>query len=149
MFYLTPEGKEKLERELADLVAKRPDISARIQRAKEMGDLKENADYHDAKDEQGMMEGRIREIQAILNEARVVEKNPSGGTVSFGSKITVIVNGKEKDYEIVGANEASPLAGKISSESPLAKALLNRKKGDVVEVEAPAGKIIYEIKEVK
>ncbi len=148
-FYLTSEGKQKLEKELAGLIAKRPEISARIQRAKDMGDLKENADYHDAKDEQGMMESRIREIQAILNEAQIMEKSSVGDTIVFGSKITVMVNGKEKEYEIVGESEASPLAGKISSESPLAKALLGRKKGDVAEVNAPAGKIIYQIKNIK
>ncbi len=149
MFYLTSEGKQKLEKELAELIAKRPEISARIQRAKDMGDLKENADYHDAKDEQGMMESRIREIQAILNEAQVVEKNSSGDKIVFGSKITVVVNGKEKEYEIAGESEANPLAGKISSESPLARALLGRKKGDTAEVNAPAGKIIYQIKDIK
>ncbi len=148
MFYLTSEGKKKLEKELAGLIIKRPEISTRIQRAKDMGDLKENADYHDAKDEQGMMEGRIREIQAILNESQVMEKNSSGGVIVFGSRITVVINGKEKEYEIVGESEANPLVGKISSESPLAKALLGRRKGEMAEIQAPAGKIICQIKEI-
>lgn len=148
MFYLTPEGKEKLERELRELIAKRPEISARIGRAKEMGDLKENADYHDAKDEQGMMESRIREIQDIFTQAEVVKKGGSG-SITLGSKITVMANGKEKEYEIVGGNEANPLQGKISNESPLGRALLGHKQGESVEVSLPAGKMIYEIKEVK
>lgn len=148
MFYLTPEGKEKLEKESAGLIAKRPEISARIARAKEMGDLKENADYHDAKDEQGMMESRIREIQDILTQAEVVEKGENGA-ITLGSKIAVMANDKEKEYEIVGGNEANPLAGKISNESPLGRALLGHKQGESVEVSLPAGKIIYQIKAVK
>lgn len=145
--YLTPEGKEKLDRELRELIARRPEISARIGRAKEMGDLKENAEYHDAKDEQGMMEARIREIQDILTQAEVVKKGESG-TVTLGSKITVAVNGKEKEYNIVGANEANPGIGKISNESPLGKTLLGRRQGELVEVLLPSGKVIYEIKGV-
>lgn len=148
MIYLTPDGKEKLERELSLLITRRPEVSLRIERAKELGDLKENAEYHDAKDEQGMMEARIREIQATLSQAQIVEKQSLGGTAGMGSKILVAVNGKVKEYEIVGASEANPAAGKISNDSPLARALLGRKEGDSVEVGAPAGKLIYEIKKI-
>lgn len=147
MFYLTPEGKEKLEHELNGLIVRRPEVSARIGRAKEMGDLKENADYHDAKDEQGMMEARIREIQDILTQAQVVKKGESS-SVTLGSKITVVVKGLEKEYEIVGGNEANPMQGKISNESPLGRGLLGHKQGESIEVSLPAGKVTYEIKKV-
>jgi len=146
--YLTPEGKEKLETELKKLIGQRVEISNRIERARDMGDLKENAEYHDAKDEQGMAEARIREIQGMLNQAEVVAKKESNDIATLGSKITVFVNGNTKNYEIVGANEANPLQGRISSESPLARAFIGRKKGEVVEVEVPAGKMVYEIKEI-
>ena len=147
--YLTPEGKGKLEEELKKLVGERSEISKRIERAREMGDLKENAEYHDAKDEQGMAESRIREIQGILNQAEVVEKKGDTGFVTLGSKISVLVNGKTKEYEIVGANEANPFQGKISNESPLGRAFMGKKQGDTVEVEVPAGRMSYEIKEIK
>lgn len=146
--YLTPEGKNKLEAELKILIAKRPEISGRIERARDMGDLKENAEYHDAKDEQGMAEGRIREIQDVLNQAQIVEKTTSGA-ITMGSKITAQINGVIKNYEIVGANEANPLQGKISNESPLGKAFFGRKVGEIIEVQVPVGKMIYEIKEIK
>lgn len=145
--YLTPEGKNKLEIELKNLIARRPEISGRIERARDMGDLKENAEYHDAKDEQGMAEGKIREIQDILNQAQVVKKT-AGGAITVGSKITAIVNGITKNYEIVGANEANPLQGKISNESPLGKAFFGRKVGEIIEVQVPAGKMLYEIKKI-
>ncbi|MBU4421331.1 transcription elongation factor GreA [Candidatus Parcubacteria bacterium] len=147
MIYLTPEGKQKLEKELNELIARRPIISKRIQVAKDMGDLKENADYHDAKDEQGMVEARIREIEAMLNQAEVVNKT-SGETITLGSKIKIITNGKEREMQIVGANEASPLEGKISNESPIGRALMRRKVGEKIEIDIPAGKVIYEIKEI-
>jgi len=91
--YLTPEGKEKLEKELKILIAQRAGISSRIARARDMGDLKENAEYHDAKDEQGMAEARIREIQGTLNQAEIVKKN-AGGSITLGTKITAVINGK-------------------------------------------------------
>jgi len=145
---LTPEGKIKLEEELKNLIAKRPAISKRIEIAKDMGDLKENAEYHDAKDEQGMMEGRIREIEDILANSVVVEKIKSSDTVNLGSKIKIEVNNNEKNYTLVGANEADPLKGLISNESPLGEALMGHRVGDEVEVEVPVGKIIYKIKEI-
>lgn len=143
--YLTPDGKKKLEKELKELIARRPMIAQRIERAKELGDLSENAEYHDAKDEQGMMESRIREVQSTLIQAQVMEKNSASGKISLGSKIIVSANGVKKQYEIVGINEAAPLAGKISSESPLGKAFWGRKEGEQVEITVPAGKITYKI----
>ena len=147
--YLTPGGKKQLEKELKELMDKRPLMAQRIERAKEMGDLKENAEYHDAKDEQGMMESRIREIQSTLTQSQVVEKNTASGKISLGSKIKIFVNGMEKSYEIVGINEAAPLTGKISSESPLGKSFLGHKEGDDITAVVPAGKIIYKIIKVE
>jgi len=143
--YLTPEGKIKLEKELKELTAKRPLMAQRIERAKELGDLSENAEYHDAKDEQGMLESRIREIESTLIQAQVVEKNTASGKISLGSKITISANGAEKKYEIVGINEAAPLSGRISSESPIGKAFLGHKEGDEVPINVPAGRMIYKI----
>ena len=145
---LTPEGKIKLEQELSELIAKRPIISKRIEVAKDMGDLKENAEYHDAKDEQGMMEGRIREIEGILANSIVVEKKEGNDTIGLGSKIKIEINGSEKKYTLVGANEASPINGLISNESPLGEALMGHRVGDEVLVDVPIGKIIYKIKEI-
>ncbi|PIR66933.1 MAG: transcription elongation factor GreA [Parcubacteria group bacterium CG10_big_fil_rev_8_21_14_0_10_36_14] len=147
MIYLTPEGKQKLEEEVKELISRRPLISKRIQVAKDMGDLKENAEYHDAKDEQGMVEARIREIEATLNQAEVISKR-SGDDITLGTKVKIIANGKEKEMEIVGANEANPLEGRISNESPIGKALMGHKAGDKVEIKIPAGTVIYEIKEI-
>ena len=147
--YLTLEGREKLEKELKELVARRPSMAQRIEHAKELGDLSENAEYHDAKDEQGMLESRIREIQSILTQAHVVKKGGDLGKVSFGSKITASTNGAEKIYEIVGMNEASPSTGKISSESPLGQAFLGHGEGDEVAVSVPAGRITYKILKIE
>lgn len=148
MVYLTPEGEKKLEKELQALVSKRPEISLRIERAKELGDLKENAEYHDAKDEQGMIESRIREIESVLAQAQVVKKENTG-TITLGSEVIVSANGKDREFQLVGASEAEPATGKISHESPLGKVLFGRKQGESVEVSLPAGKIIYQIKDVK
>ena len=147
--YLTPEGKQKLEKELEELISRRPLIAKRIERAKELGDLKENAEYHDAKDDQGMTESRIREIQSTLIQAHVVEKQKNSDTISIGSVfVAENANGKEKTYTIVGANEANPLEGKISPDSPLGRAFIGHKKGDTVEAEIPAGKIVFTVKEI-
>jgi transcription elongation factor GreA len=145
--YLTPEGKEKLDAELKELISRRPGLARRIEAAKELGDLSENAEYHDAKDEQGLVESRIRELENMLRHSAVVAKK-EGGTIGMGSQIIAMLNGKEKKYEIVGTNEAKPLEGKISNESPLGKAFLGHKIGDTVEVQTPTGKNAYEIKEV-
>ncbi|MFC1612461.1 transcription elongation factor GreA [Patescibacteria group bacterium] len=149
MIYLTPEGKEKLEQELQDLKDRRPVITKKIAQAREQGDLSENAEYHDAKDEQGMVESRIREIEATLVKAEVVEKKVDSNIVGLGSKVTVLVNNEERKYEIVGVNEANPLERKISNESPLGRAFMGHKQGDVVEAEVPAGKMVFKIQNIE
>jgi transcription elongation factor GreA len=144
---LTEEGKIKIEEELRELKeVRRPDIIAKIEQAKEMGDLSENAEYHEAKDQQGLMEARIAEIEEILKKAIVAGANVQTGKISMGSRFLVQdFAGKEKELMIVGYNEAEPLAGKISNESPMGRAFWGRAAGDSVEVTAPRGVIVYKI----
>jgi transcription elongation factor GreA len=148
--YLSAEGLKKLQDELKYLkTTKRKEVSFRIETAKELGDLSENAEYADAKEEQGWVEGRIRELGDILQNAAVIESGKQTGYVNVGSTIRVKVNGKEKTFQVVGSNEADPGAGKISNESPLGQAFLGKKAGDNVEITVPAGKVIYTILEIK
>lgn len=140
------EGYEKLKSELDYLTnVKRREIAVRIQTAKDMGDLSENAEYSDAKDEQAFNEGRISEINQMLKNLTVVTNGKGGGEVGMGSCVTVKNCEIEKKYTIVSFNEADPLAGKISNESPLGQAFINKKKGARVKVKTPKGEIEYEI----
>jgi len=146
---LTPEGHKKLLQELEVLRQKRKVISDRIQEAKELGDLSENAEYHEAKNDQAFTEGRIIEIEALLNNARVAGK-PSKhlGTVQLGSTVMVSQESKQYTYHIVGINEADPAHGNISNESPLGKMFLGKKKGEIVEVQTPKGLQAFTIEEI-
>jgi len=137
--YLTPEGKQKLEQELIELTTNgREELAARLKSAISMGDLSENADYHKAKEDQGFLEGRIQEIESILNNAEVIEAQSSYSEVSLGAKITIKEDGfPAETYHLVGIKEANPREGKISYESPIGKALLSHKVGDVVKVNLP------------
>lgn len=141
-YVLTQEGKEKLEEELHYLeTEKRAEIGERIKVAREFGDISENSEYDDAKNEQGMMEARIAEIGRILSEATVVTTPKRSNKVNVGSVVTVSIAGAERTFTIVGAAESDVAAGKISNESPVGAALLGRKKGDVVESTGPTGKV--------
>lgn len=143
---ITQEGYDKLKSELELLkTTKRKEIAERIQVAKDMGDLSENAEYSEAKDAQAFNEGRIAEISHILKNLTIVKNGHSKGFVGMGSKIIVESNGKRKELLIVSFNEADPIAGKISNESPLGKALVNKSKGSKVSVETPRGRVEYEI----
>jgi len=145
---LTPEGVKKLRDELEHLKkVRRPEITERIKSAKEYGDLSENAEYHEAEEEQGFIEGRVIEIEEILKIAEVVDKK-SSTTVGVGSKVTVERNGSEIEYQIVGATEADPLTGLISLDSPLGEALLEKSAGDSVIVQAPTGPITYRVTKI-
>jgi transcription elongation factor GreA len=148
---MTQEGYNKLKEELDYLSnVRRKEIAERIERAKELGDLSENAEYSEAKDAQALNEGRVLELAGILKNVTVVESITNGkGGVDMGSHVKVAVNGSEKEYMIVSFNEADPLNGKISNESPLGMAFLGKKKGDEVVVETPKGKFNYKILEVK
>lgn len=147
---LTQTGKEKLEKELDELKnVVRPKIIKKIEYAKDLGDLSENAEYHEAKDEQGLVESRIREIEEVLKTAEIVSTTGNGGSVEIGSNITIEMNGEEKKYTIVGFNEQNPAEGKISNESPLGQAFIGHKKGDTVEIHVPKGVINAKIIDVK
>jgi len=141
---LTPEGKIKLEDELAFLeTTKRAEIGDRIRVAREFGDISENSEYDDAKNEQAWLEARISEITQILSSATVVEPPKRIGKVSIGSRVLLAdASGKERTYQVVGSAEADPANDKISNESPVGSAILGRKKGDVVSVTTPSGKKI-------
>jgi transcription elongation factor GreA len=145
--YLTPEGKEKLEKELEDLTTRgRKELSERLKQAISMGDLSENADYHKAKEDQGFLEGRIQEIERILHNAEVIETQASYDEVALGARVTIQESGEEPEtYTLVGRKEANPREGRISHESPIGKALMGHKVGDVVTVNLPAGDIQFSI----
>ncbi len=137
---LTPEGREDLENELHYLeTEKRAEIGERIRVAREFGDISENSEYDDAKNDQAFMEERIAEIKDILQHATIVDAPKRSNKVHIGSTVTCEVNGKEQAYTIVGAAEVDFFANKISNESPVGAALIGHKKGDVVEVTGPTG----------
>ncbi|MEI6792703.1 MAG: transcription elongation factor GreA [Actinomycetes bacterium] len=139
---ITPEGLKALEAELAELEGpKRAELSKRIQAAREEGDLKENAEYHIAKDDQAMMETKILRLRERLRSAVVVEADGDATVVAFGMPVTVtdLESGKQQTFTIVGPTEAKPAEGKLSSESPVAQALLGAAPKDEVAVETPGG----------
>jgi transcription elongation factor GreA len=151
--YLTQDGLEKLQAELEDLKKhQRPEMILRLEAAKALGDLSENAEYHDAKDAIAFIEGHIREVEMKLNDYQIIQDASNikaGGTVGIGSTVEVEVKGKEKTYQIVGFSEADPAGGRISNESPLGNAFLGHKKGDTVTVQTPGGDVDYTIVQVK
>lgn len=146
----TQEGIEKLRGELEERKGElRHSIAAAIKEAKEQGDLSENAEYSDAKARQNENESRILELEALLKDAVVSKKHKPSDIVSIGSTVQVKVAGKEATFIMVGSNEADPGQGKISIESPLGKEFMDKKSGDKVELQVPAGKLKYEIVSVK
>lgn len=147
---ISQEGYNKIKDELTYLTTiKRKEIAERIERAKELGDLSENAEYSEAKDAQALNEGKVLELTNILKNVTIVENGVHNGEVVMGAKVTVTSDGKEKQYTIVSFNEADPLNGKISNESPLGVAFLHRHKGDQVEVETPRGLVKYKITKIE
>ncbi len=150
--HLTKKSFEKLKKKLEELKKRRPVISKAIGEAREHGDLKENSAYHAAKEEQGLNEMRIRELEAKLGDVTIVDEKDLAkkDIVRLGStvKIKAIKSGEEFEYTLVSAMEADILEGKISPDSPLGGELVKRKKGEVIEVEAPAGLIKYKILEI-
>src|SRR5690242_7711921 len=149
--YLTPEGEEKLQAELEELKGpRREELSARLRSAIQMGDLSENADYHKAKEDQGFLEGRIQEIEAILRNSVIIEKTKSTGVVNIGSQVTIQEDGFDPEaYHLVGPTEADPRKGRISYESPIGRALMDKKVGDTAEAETPGGKIKFKIVKIE
>jgi len=149
--YITKEGLEKLKGKLEELITKRQEIANRIEEVKEMGDLSENAEYTEAKEEQGFTEGIILKLEDLINNAVIIDNQDKKmrTVVEVGSHVKVKVNDKEKEYSIVGASETDPLNGNISNDSPLGQALIGKKVGEVVDADAPRGKIRYTILEIK
>jgi transcription elongation factor GreA len=147
--FLTREGYEKLQEELDRLrTQKRQEIAQRLHEAMEGGELIENAEYEAAKNEQAFVEGRIKELEILLATARVIDESAiDNESVHVGTKVTIMEEGEPdpETYTIVGAAEANPALGKISNESPLGRALLGRKEGDKVQVDAPAGSFTVKI----
>ena len=153
-FPMTVEGARALEEELQRLKSvERPRISKAIAEAREHGDLKENAEYHAAREEQGFIEGRIADIEGKLSAAQIIDIRsiPYTGKVVFGCTVTIInVDTDEaKTYRIVGDDEADIKQGRISSGSPIARGLLGKSEGDTVEIDTPGGKVEYEIDKVE
>jgi transcription elongation factor GreA len=149
-YLITPEGAAKLKRELAELIGpKREDLAKRLRHAISMGDLSENADYIAAKEEQAFLEGKIQEIEAILSRATIVENAGDGDIVQIGTRVKVEdTSSTVETFHLVGMKEADPRNGKISNESPIGKALLGRRVGDVARAETPAGVLEYKILEI-
>jgi transcription elongation factor GreA len=146
---LTADGAARLHAELDELtLVRRPGILARIRTAKEHGDLKENAEYHAAREEQSFLEGRVQAIEARLRSAVIVEAPAAGSRVGLGSLVTLDDDGETVAYTIVGADDSDPAAGRISSSSPVGRALVGRDKGDFVVVTTPAGERRYRILDI-
>lgn len=145
-YLLTAEGLQKLNDELKELITKkRPDVIERIREAAAHGDLSENADYAQAREEQSFIEGRILEIEDMIKNAEIISTGGNHNSVSIGSTTVIKANGQERKYTIVGSNEANPKEGKISNESVVGKALLGRKNHEKFKVSTPAGEMDYEI----
>lgn len=144
MYQITEDGRKELESELEELKSRRGAIADKIAEARDYGDLSENAEYDAAREEQGLVESRIAEIEDILLNAEII-KGKKGSQVGLGSKVELKTGKKTVIYSVVGPVEADPLEGKISNESPIGVALMGKKVGDTVEITTPKGKISYEI----
>ncbi len=144
--YLSKDGLERLRAELEEMVTrKRPEVAQRIHDAKEHGDLSENAEYEDAKNEQAFVEGRIQTLEALIKNATIIDEHHSTDHVQIGSTVRVQSDDGEESFTIVGSAEAKPGEGRISNESPVGRALLGKKKGEKVVVRVPAGDFTYKI----
>src|SRR5271168_1439776 len=147
---ITADGMAELERQLEELEGgARREIAERIKTAREWGDLKENSEYHDAKNDQAHLETKIARLRERISRSTVMETGPSDGAVAFGSTVVVAdQDGGEQTWELVSSHEASPGQGRLSVESPVARALIGRRAGDVVPVVLPRGERKYTVKSV-
>jgi transcription elongation factor GreA len=142
---MTKDGLAELKAEYDELVrVKRPAVVSRLADARDLGDLSENSEYAAAKQDLSFIDGRIVELEEILHAAKLIT-NHKKGLVDVGCKVTVTINGKKEEFTLVGEWEADPQAKKISHSSPLGKALMGKKVGEKIEVEAPAGKLMYKV----
>ncbi len=150
--YVTKQGLEELKGELIDLEkVKRPQVLERVSQARAMGDLSENSEYTAAREELSLIDGRIEELSDMLKRVEIIDEEQASkrtSAVQLGSTVTVTINGKKEVFELVGEWEADPAEKKISHESPLGMALMGKALNDKIEVEAPAGKILYHIVEI-
>lgn len=145
----TKQGLSGLQAELDELKnTKLPAAIDRVARARDFGDLSENAEYHAAREELSFIEGRVEELEELLKKAVVVTSGGNKSRVDVGCKVTVALKGKDYVYEVVGEWEADPVKAKISHTSPLGQALMGKAKGDEVEFVAPAGKVVYKVKKI-
>jgi transcription elongation factor GreA len=144
LYQITTEGRKELEAELKQLISRRGEVAIKIAEARDFGDLSENAEYDVAREEQGLVETRIAEIEDILQNAEII-KNGNKSKVALGSKVELKTGKKQVIYSIVGPVEADPLAGRISNESPIGVALFGKKVGDKAAIVTPKGKVTYEI----
>jgi len=150
--YLTKEGEDALRRELTQLRdTRRPALAQRLKEAAAQGDLKENADYHDAKEKLGFIEGRVQQIESILRNAIVVDSSEGSDEVRIGTTVIIREDGEDDDeeYRIVGSAEANPRERKISEKSPIGSALLGKRAGEKVKVKTPDGDIKFRIVEIR
>jgi transcription elongation factor GreA len=144
--YISRDGLEKLRKELDEMVSvRRPEIAQRIHDAKEHGDLTENAEYEDAKNEQAFVEGRIQTLEALIKNATIIDEHHTNDHVQIGSTVKVKGPDGSVSFTIVGSTEAKPTEGRISNESPVGRALLGHRKGETIQVQVPAGDIAYTI----
>lgn len=146
-YQITAEGKKELETEYEQLKSRRGEIAEKIAAARDYGDLSENAEYDAAREEQGLVESRIAEIEDILQNAEIIKANHKS-TIGLGSKVELKNGSKALTYHIVGPVEANPIEGKISNESPIGVALTGKKEGDRAVVMTPKGEITYTIVKV-
>lgn len=143
-YQITADGKKELELELIDLKSRRGDVAEKISNARDFGDLSENAEYDAAREEQGLLETRIAEIEEILNNAEII-KATKKSTIGLGSRVELKTGAKKVVYTIVGPVEADPLEGKVSNESPIGMALYGKKVDDKVTITTPKGDITYTV----
>ncbi len=146
-YQITSEGKAELEQELGELKARRQEVAEKIAAARDYGDLSENAEYDAAREEQGIVESRVIEIEDILQNFELIKPKKSNGIIGIGSTVE-LKNGKKVTYRIVGPVEADPLEGKISNESPIGAALMGKKVGEKVTIETPKGATTYTVEAV-
>lgn len=147
--YVTQEGLKSLKEEYDHLVTvQRKEVAEKLRKARDLGDITENAAYDAARNEQAFIEGRIEELDELLKKVKVTE-GAKASRVGIGSRVRVHLDGNEHEFHIVGTTEADPGNGRISHKSPLGQALMGKKIGDKVEVEAPVGKLVYHILEIK
>lgn len=147
--YISEEGLERLKNQLEDLkTTKRQEVAQRLEEAKKMGDLSENAEYTEARDAQEFNERQIAELEDLIKKAIVIGKTKNKDEIQIGSTFSVKSHGKTQDLTIVGSEEADPISGKISNESPLGKSFLGKKKGDEVKVKTPKGEVKYTVEKI-